>query len=94
MLDEILEYHETPENGDFVAGVMKRVRRQQQVRKLILTVTGFTGAAFGAAGVRMLSDSVGQLITGANVLPVSIALVGTAVFMAWLFRDEVGSLGG
>jgi hypothetical protein len=23
------------------------------------------------------------------VLPVSVALVGVAVFMAWLFRDEV-----
>jgi ABC-type Fe3+-siderophore transport system permease subunit len=89
MLDEILEYHKTPEDSEFVAAVMKRVRRQQQLRRLILAATGLTGAVFGAMGVLMLSDSVGRLITEANVLPVSVALVGVAVFMAWLFRDEV-----
>jgi len=93
MLNEILEYHETPKNDDFVAGVMKRVRRQQRVRRLILTATTMVGAAFGASGVLMLSDSVGRLITEANVLPASITLVGIAVFMTWLFRDEVVASG-
>jgi uncharacterized membrane protein len=51
------------------------------------------GAAFGAVGVLMLSESVGQLITLSNVLPGSVALVGVAAFMAWLFRDEVVALG-
>ena len=93
MLDEFLEYHELPEDDKFVAGVMKRVRRQQQVRKLILTATSMAGAVFGAVGLLMLSDSIGRLVTGANVLPVSIAVVGAAVFMAWLFRDEVVAVG-
>jgi hypothetical protein len=93
MLDEILDYHETPEDDNFVAGVMKRVQRQQRMRRLILTATGMVGAVFGATGVLMISDSINRLITDANVLPVSIALVGLAAFMAWLFQDEVAAVG-
>jgi hypothetical protein len=93
MLDEILEYHETPEDDNFVAGVVKRVRRQQRMRRLILTATGMVGAAFGATGVMMISDSISRLITDANVLPVSVALVGLAAFMAWLFQDEMAAVG-
>ena len=93
MLDEILEYHETPKDDDFVTGVMKGVQRQQRMRRLILTVTGVVGASFGVAGMLMISDSVNRLITDANVLPVSVALVGLVVFMAWVFQDEVAAAG-
>jgi hypothetical protein len=93
MLDEILKYHETPEDENFLAGVLEGVKHQQRMRKLILSATGLVGAIFGAAGVLMISDSVGQLITDANVLPVSVALVGSAAFLAWLFQDEVTTLG-
>ena len=93
MLDEILKYHDEPTHPDFVASVMKRVKRQQRVRKLILGVTGLVGGAFGAVGVLMLSNSLGQVITTANVLPASVALVGVAVFMAWLFQDELSAAG-
>ena len=93
MLDEILEYHETPQDDDFVTGVMERVRRQQRMRKLILATTGVVGASFAAIGVLTISDSVNQLITDTNVLPVSVALVGIAAFIAWLFQDEVAALG-
>lgn len=93
MLDEILQYHEVPKDDEFVVNVMKRVQHQQRVRKLILTATSLAGAVFGAVGVMMLSDSVGRLITETNVLPVSVAFVGTAIFMAWLFNDEVVAVG-
>ena len=93
MLDEILEYHETPQDDNFVVGVIKRVQHQQRVRRLILTATGLVGASFGAVGMLMISDSVSQLITDANVLPASVALVGLAAFMAWLFQDEVVATG-
>ena len=93
MLNDTLKYHETVEDSDFVTGVMKRIQHQQRVRRLILTVTGIAGGAFGAFGVLKLSGSVGQLITEANVLPVSVALVGTAVFLAWLFQDEMTASG-
>jgi hypothetical protein len=92
MLDKILEYHETLKGSNFVIEVMKRVRRQQRVRKLILSVTGVVGGAFGAVGLLKLTGSVGQFITEANVLPVSLTLVGSAVFIAWLFRDEMTAI--
>jgi len=73
--------------------VIKGVQRQQRMRRLILTVTGLVGASFGVAGVMMISESVNRLITDANVLPVSVALVGLVAFMAWLFQDEVAAAG-
>ena len=93
MLDEILKYHQTPEDDNFVAGVIKDVKRQQRLRKLILTATGLTGAAFGAAGVLMISDGVSRYIADANMLSTSIALVGLAAFLVWLFQDEVTAVG-
>ena len=33
------------------------------------------------------------IVTDANVLPISVALVGLAVFLVWLFQDEVATLG-
>jgi len=93
MLNETLKYRETVEDSGFVTGVMKRIQRQQRVRRLILTVTGIAGGAFGAFGVLKLSNSLGQFVTGANALPVSLALVGTAAFLAWLFRDEMSATG-
>ena len=93
MLDEILKYHETPEDDNFVAGVIKRVQRQQRMRRLILTATGLIGASFGAVGVLMISDSISRLMTDTNVLPASVAVVGLAAFMAWLFQDEVAAVG-
>ena len=93
MLDEILEYHVTPQDDNFVAGVIKRVQHQQRVRKLILTATGLVGATFGAAGMLMISDSINRLITATNVLPVSVALVGLVALLAWLFQDEVAAVG-
>ena len=93
MLDKILEYHEVPEDDDFVAGVIKRVQHQQRMRRLILATTGLIGASFGAAGMLMISDGISRLITDTNVLPASVAVVGLAAFMAWLFQDEVAALG-
>ena len=93
MLDEMLKYHETPPDDDFVTGVIKGVQRQQRMRRLILTVTGLVGASFGVAGVMIISDSVNRLITDVNMLPVSVALVGLVAFIAWLFQDEVAAAG-
>jgi len=93
MLDEILEYHETPQDDNFVTGVTKRVQHQQRMRRLILTTTGMIGASFGAVGMLMISDSINQLITDTNVLPASIVLVGLVALLAWIFQDEVVAAG-
>jgi len=93
MLDEILKYHETPQDDNFVAGVIKRVQHQKRMRRLILTATGMVGASFGAVGMLMISDSVNRLIADTNMLPESVALVGIVALVAWLFQDELAAVG-
>ena len=93
MLDELLEYHETPESGDFAAQVMKRVQRQQRLRRAILWGSGLVGAAFGAVGVLTLSEPLGRVFENAGMLPVSVGVVATMAFVAWLLQDEATATG-
>lgn len=88
MLDELLAYHQTPEQDDFVADVMRGIKRQQRIRKLILTATGLIGASFGAVGILKLSDSLGHIFSSANVLQLSTAAVLTLAFLTWLLHEE------
>ena len=69
MLDEILEYHETPQDDDFVAGVIKSVQRQQRMRRIILTVTGVVGASF-AIGADPIMAAMFLGFTFVNLAPV------------------------
>ena len=93
MLDELLTYHQTPEPDDFVVNVMRGIKRQQRVRKLILSATGLVGAAFGVAGMLLLSDAFGQIFNGTNTLIVSTSVVITLAFMTWLLNDDAGLAG-
>lgn len=88
MLDELLTYHQGPEPDNFVADVMRGIRRQQRMRKLILATTGLVGAAFGATGILLLSDSFGQIFSGGNMLTVSASVVLTVALLTWLLHDE------
>lgn len=89
MIEDLLEYHQKPEDSSFVTEVMQRVKRQQRIRRLILTTTGIVGAAFGAAGAIMLSAPIAQAVSEIQVLPVSLAIMGGLAFIAWIFQDEV-----
>ena len=93
MLDELLEYHETPESGDFTTQVMKRVQRQQRLRRAILWGSGLVGAAFGAMGVLTLSEPLGRVFENVGVLPVSVGVVAAMAFMVWLLQDEATATG-
>ncbi len=92
MLDELLEYHQTPAADTFVADVMKGIKRQQRLRQLILTGSSVIGGLFGVAGAMLLSDPVGQLITqfsvGDSVMSVGLALMSAVAFLGWLLHDE------
>lgn len=89
MLDDILKYHERPEDSEFVVQVMQRVRRQKRQRHLILAATGVIGAAFGAFGVLTLTEPVMAALGSERLLPASVGLVVVLIALAWLFRDEV-----
>lgn len=97
MLDQLLEYHETPEPKQFTARVMMGIERQQRMRRLILASTGVVGAAFGAAGVMLLSDTITafftQMATGSNVVPMGITAFLVLGFLGWLLHDEPGLAG-
>jgi hypothetical protein len=97
VLDQLLEYKDEPQADEFVSKVMLGVKRQQRTRKLILWVSGLTGALFGVTGAAMLSDSITRLFTVAmsanSALPVSLAIIGVLAFLAWLLNDDM-SLSG
>ena len=92
--EALIEYLDPPGAGVFVDRVMLQVKRQKQIRKLILIVTGLTGALFGVTGAVLLSPNIGQLVTTSmssnGPMPVSLALIATTGFLAWLFSDEPG----
>jgi hypothetical protein len=93
MLDQLLEYTQSPPAEDFVDSVMQRVKREQRIRKLILVVTGLTGAIFGVTGALMLSDSITQLVSrvpsGNGALPVGIIIMGVVGVVTWLLNDDI-----
>ena len=93
MLEDLLEYHQTPEDGACGTAVMHRVRRQKRLRRLILVATGVTGAIFGAAGVLILSEPLARASADIQLMPASVALVGGVAFFAWLFQDETSAAG-
>lgn len=90
MLEQLLEYHQTPEDGDFTARVVQGVRRRERMRRLILWGSGLVGGAFGVAGWATLADAVGQVFSAGNALPMSLGAVAIAALVAWLLHDETG----
>ncbi len=94
-LEQLLAYHDEPESSDFVAGVMRDVRKEQRTRKAILWAFGLVGALFGLAGAAMLSDPITRLFTFSFSLPptettqFALVIVATAAFYTWFMNDEL-----
>ena len=93
MLDEMLQYHLTPPDDDFTERTLRLLRRRQRQRNLILWGSGAVGAAFGIAGVALLSSPLAQLFQSAGFLPVSLGIVALAGAGLWLFQDEIACTG-
>ena len=91
--EQLLEYTGEPPAGEFVAGVMRRIKREQRTRRLILLVSGLIGALFGVAGAAILSDSISRFFTvsmsATGTWPVSLTVIGVVAFLAWLLNDEM-----
>jgi hypothetical protein len=93
MLDELLQYHQTPETEPFVVDVMKNVERQHKTRKLILAGSGLIGGLFGVAGAMMLSDPIAHLIvqisSEGTAMPFGLATISVVAFLGWLLQDDI-----
>lgn len=92
MLDELLEYHQTPGPDTFVADVMKGIQRQQKLRKLILTGSGLIGALFGIVGAMFLTEPISRLTTqlaaDGSATTLGLAIMALVAFLGWLLHDE------
>ena len=92
MLDELLEYHQTPKADTFVVDVMKGIERQQKMRKFILAGSGVIGGSFGVLGASLLSDSIANLVTqltaGDAAMPLGLAVMSAVAFIGWLLHEE------
>jgi len=94
-LETLLEYSESPQPEAFTMDVMRRVKREQRTRKLILWVFGLIGALFGLAGAVMLSGSITRLFTFTVTIPatetmqVVLFIVAAAAFYIWFMNDDL-----
>jgi len=92
MLDELLEYHQTPSDDTFVVDVIHQIKRQQKTRQLILLGSGVIGGLFGVAGAAMLSGPIAKLVAHSSVgdaaLPLGLAVMSAVAFVVWLLQDE------
>lgn len=101
MLDDLLQYHTQPEPGDFVAGVMRALERQRQLRRRILLLCGFVGAIFGALGVSLLAGELAvalgriseQVFSSSEVLVSGSVIALLLAALAWLLHEEPGVWG-
>ncbi len=94
--EQFLEYVESPQPDNFVAEVMQRVKREQQMRTIILTITGIIGSLFGIAGLMTLSGRISSLFAyhfdAGSSMPVSISIVGVMVLLFITLNDELNIL--
>lgn len=97
-LENLLQYTEAPQAGVFVMDMMRRVRREQRTRRVILWAFGAVGALFGLSGAVMLTGPVSKLFTislaipGMETMQATLFIVGAAAFYLWCMNDDL-SLG-
>lgn len=94
-LGRLLEYSEAPQAAAFVMDVMRGVKREQRIRRVILWAFGLVGALFGLMGALMLSDSITRLFTFTVAMPaeetmqVVLFIVAAAAFYTWFMNDDL-----
>jgi len=96
MLDNLLQYHQLPDPDGFVLAVTQKLARQQRMRRVILLLTGVTGAAFGVLGAYWLAEPLApvmdQFLTASTAAGTGLVVLLAAGALAWLLHDESGLL--
>lgn len=90
-LDSLLEFREDLPGDTFVLGVMGRVQRERRRRRLILSVFGLLGAAFGLVGAMLLSEPLARIFAGLPPLgttQVTLFVVAAVAFYAWFMNED------
>jgi hypothetical protein len=94
-LERLLGRAEPPgsDDGAFVAGVMRRVQRQQRLRRTVLLVCSLVGALFGALGATLLSGRITwlftQVVPGMLLAQVTLFVIAALAFYTWFMNDEL-----
>jgi len=94
-LQRLLGFREAEAPDVFVLRVMQRVQRERRRRRLILSVFGLVGAAFGVIGAALLSDPIARVFTGLPLTETmqAVLIVGAAAaFYGWIMNEDI-SLG-
>ena len=94
-LEQILAYpaESQSDSGIFVERVMKQVKREQRIRRLILFSFGLIGALFGLAGAMILSGQITWLFTevlsGTMTMQLVLFLIAALAFYNWFMDDNL-----
>lgn len=90
-LEQLLQYSKEPDSGEFVADVMHGVQQERRIRRLILTVFGLVGAAFGVLGAYLLSDSITRFFTTLPItgtMQAALFVSAAVAFYIWFMNDD------
>lgn len=91
-LDSLLAFREEPPGDAFVLKVMGQVRRERRRRRLILSVFGLLGAAFGLIGAILLSEPLARIFAGLppmGTTQVALFTAAAVAFYAWFMNEDV-----
>lgn len=96
LLDAWLEYQEPVPADAFILEVMRRVRREQRRRHLILCLCGLVGVGFGLAGALLLAGPVAGFFSQLPVIGTMQAVllaVAAMAFYVWSMNEDLGLSG-
>jgi uncharacterized protein YacL len=91
-LDRLLGFHEDLQGDEFALNVMHRVRQERRRRRLILTLCGLVGGAFGLLGAVLLSAPIARLFAGLpliGTMQAVLIVVAAVAFYRWIMNDDV-----
>ena len=90
-LDQLLGFHAHLPADDFTLNVMQRVQRERRRRRVILTICGLLGGAFGLVGAVLLSEPIARLFMGLPLIgtvQATLVVVAAAALYVWMMDED------